>query len=160
MLSKVKTTGLSWLWITILVVLVDRLTKSAALKYLVAYTPLGMTQFFNLTLAFNKGAAFSFLDQNTVWQGWLFGSISLIVSVAILVWLARIPAQKRWLGIALTLVLAGALGNLTDRILYGHVIDFLDFHLGYWHWPAFNVADSAICIGAFMLLFDSFSTKK
>ena len=161
MTKKICSTGLSWLWVAVLVLIVDHITKYLIQKYFVLYSIIPITEFFNFTLAYNKGAAFSFLDQFSGWQTWLLGGISVIVSVGILFWLTRISSKQQWLGIALALVLGGALGNLSDRLLYGHVIDFLDFHLGHWHWPTFNIADSAICVGAFMLFIDGlFFSKK
>jgi len=143
--------GLRWLWVTIIVVILDRLTKSLAQKYLIAYTALPVWSFFNLTLVYNKGAAFSFLSSASGWQAWLFGGIAIAVTVFILQWLYRLSYQERWVSIALTCIAGGALGNLSDRILYGHVIDFIQLHVGELYWPAFNLADSAICLGVVML---------
>jgi signal peptidase II len=108
--------------------------------------------FFNLTLAFNTGAAYSFLHNASGWQNSLLTSLAVIVSACIVYWLSQLSARAYWAVIALTLVLGGALGNAWDRLLYGHVVDFLDFHLGGWHFAIFNIADSAICVGAFMLI--------
>src|SRR6185312_12464222 len=150
-----KTTGLRWLWITLLVILSDRISKYLALYYLPPFAEVPVVKHFNLTLAYNKGAAFSFLDSASGWQTWLFGAIAVIVSIGLLIWLARLSFQQRWLCIALALIVGGALGNLSDRFLYGYVIDFLDFYWNNWHWPAFNIADSAICVGAVMLFLDA-----
>lgn len=150
-----SATGLRWLWVTIVVLLIDRLTKYLALQNLPPYAEVPVFPHFNLTLAYNKGAAFSFLNSASGWQGWLFGAIAFFVCVGIFIWLLRVPSKKRWLCIALALIMGGALGNLSDRLLYGHVIDFLDFYAFNWHWPSFNAADSAICIGAFMLFLDA-----
>jgi len=152
--------GLRWIWIAVIVFIVDQLTKYAALNYLMDYEPLVITRFFNLTLAYNKGAAFSFLNQASGWQLWFFGGLSLVVSIAILIWLKRLAYQQRWLNIALTFIVGGALGNLFDRICYGHVIDFIQLHISHFYWPVFNIADSAICIGAFMLVVDAFLKEK
>lgn len=160
MLKKIFSSGWCWLWVTALVLLLDRTTKCLALKHLTAYQELPVFSFFNFTLAYNKGAAFSFLDKSSGWQSWMFGGISLIASVAILIWMFRLPAKFRWMNVSLALILGGAIGNLWDRFLYGHVIDFLDFHLRLWHWPVFNVADSAICVGAVMLVIDSLFIQK
>ncbi len=127
---------------------------------LTAYVPVSITGFFNVTLAYNKGAAFSFLDTASGWQTWFFGTVAVAVSVAILICLKKLTYQERWQGIALALIMGGALGNLWDRISLGYVIDFLDFHWLGLHWPAFNVADSAICIGAIMLFFDALAIRK
>jgi signal peptidase II len=121
-------------------------------QHLLPFTPLKIFPFFNLTLAYNKGAAFSFLHSASGWQHIFLGSLALIISIVILVWLYKLSARERWIGIALCLILGGALGNAWDRVLYGYVIDFFDFHLGDWHFAIFNVADSAIFIGAVMML--------
>jgi signal peptidase II len=111
--------------------------------------------FFNLTLLHNTGAAFSFLSEAGGWQRWFFALVALIISAVILLWLKRLPRDKVWLAVALALVLGGALGNVWDRITLGYVIDFLDIYYQGWHWPAFNIADSAISVGAAMLIIDS-----
>lgn len=149
-----SSSGLNTLWISALVFLADFLTKFLALNYLTEYRSLPIFPGFNLTLAYNKGAAFSFLSDASGWQSWFFGLLAVFVCSVILVWLKKTPREKRWINIALSLVLGGALGNLFDRMYYGHVIDFLDFYISYLHWPAFNLADSAICVGAIMLLRD------
>ncbi len=155
-----KTTGLRWLWVTLLVILCDRVSKYLALYYLPPYAQVPVFQHFNLTLAYNKGAAFSFLDSANGWQTWLFGAIAILVSIGLLIWLTRLSFRQRWLCIALALIIGGALGNLSDRFLYGYVIDFLDFYWNDWHWPAFNIADSAICVGAMMLFLDAVKGQK
>lgn len=161
MLKQLKiSSGWGWLWITLIVLLLDRFSKELALHFLQAYTPLPVTSFFSFTLAFNKGAAFSFLDSASGWQTWLFGCLAIVVSIAIIIWLKLLSFRQRWMGIALSLVLGGALGNLWDRICLGHVIDFIDFHISPWYFPAFNIADSAICIGALMILCDALFMQK
>jgi signal peptidase II len=116
--------------------------------------------FFSWTLAYNSGAAFSFLADSSGWQRWLFALIAVVVSTVLLVWLKRLGRNDTWLAIALALILGGALGNLYDRIAYGHVIDFILVHWEHRLFPAFNVADSAICVGAVMLALDMFKSKK
>jgi len=142
-----------WLAVAALIVIVDQLSKIAISKLLAAKGFLKITSFFNLVLAYNKGAAFSFLASGGGWQRWFFTGISLAVSLYLLYLLKRHAAQRMFCW-ALTLLLGGAVGNLIDRVWYGHVIDFLDFHIGSWHWPAFNVADSAICLGVFLFILD------
>jgi signal peptidase II len=152
---KVKliwATGWWWLWVAILVWLADRYTKTWAIDHLIAYQPFRILPIFNLTLAFNTGAAFSFLHTASGWQHWLLGGLALIASIVMLVWLYQWSIRAWFPSIALCCILGGALGNLWDRIAYGHVIDFIDFHMGDWHWPIFNLADSSICVGAFMLI--------
>ena len=109
----------------------------------------------------NYGAAFSFLSNaNTTWQVIVLSAIALIVAIVILIWLARLPKNKNLTACALSLILGGALGNVYDRMIHGYVVDFLDFHINNYHWPAFNIADSAICIGAVILILISFKSKK
>lgn len=116
---------------------------------------------FSWTLAYNTGAAFSFLAGQSGWQRWLFALIAIVVSVVLVVWLKRLKPNETWLAIALALVLGGALGNLVDRVLFGHVIDFILVHWqNRWYFPAFNLADSAITVGAIMLVIDMFTSKQ
>ena len=146
-----QKTGLIWLWLALVVLILDMSSKLWVVNHLTFGEPFTITSFFNLTLAFNKGAAFSFLDQQSGWQHAVFGGLAIIVSIYI-VWL--LYESKRSAAIynfALALVLGGALGNLIDRVRYGYVIDFFDFHWHQWHFAIFNVADSAICVGAFLL---------
>jgi signal peptidase II len=150
-IKKILGSGWVWLWIAVVVLAVDRCSKIWAVTHLTYQEPFRVLPFFDLTLAFNTGAAFSFLHSASGWQNWVLGGLALIVSVVVLVWLLRLPARAYWLNTALCLVLGGALGNAWDRLLYQYVIDFLSFHLGNWHFAIFNVADSAICVGAFMI---------
>ena len=108
---------------------------------------------------YNRGAAFNFLSQHGALASWLFAGIAIAVSIVLLFWLYRLPDNKKWLACGLSLILGGAVGNLVDRIVHGYVIDFLDFHLSHWHFAAFNIADSAICVGAAMLFIDVFFHK-
>lgn len=142
-----------WLVIAAVVIALDQTTK-IAVEYAFNYgDSMPITGFFNLILTYNKGAAFSFLSAASGWQGTLFLLIGIAASAFILWLLARHGKQKLF-STALALILGGALGNVIDRVSYGHVIDFLDFHLGGWHWPAFNIADSAIVSGAALLILD------
>ena len=154
-MHKWTQSGVRWLWITAIVMILDRLTKNFAEEYLSAYTPLAIMPGFNLTLSYNKGAAFSFLD-HVSGQTWIFGSIAIIVSIAILIWLIRLPWRHYWTCIALSLIVGGALGNLWDRLAYGHVIDFIQLYVSHFYWPVFNIADSAVCVGAVILFICSF----
>jgi len=157
---KCFSSGLKWLWVTIVVLGLDRMTKVLAEKYLYLHDPYPVMPFFNLTLSYNTGSAFSFLDSASGWQTWMFGSVAILVSIVMLIWLSRISMQQKWLSIAISLVIGGAIGNLWDRISYGHVIDFIDWYVSNLHWPVFNIADSAICIGAFMLFCDALKQKE
>ena len=120
------------------------------------HEPVNLLPGFNLTLAYNTGAAFSILSEAGAWKRWFFIGLSSLVSTVILVWLTRVPRQRRWLACGLALILGGAVGNLYDRITLGYVVDFIDIYYRDWHWPAFNIADSAITVGAVMLLIDGF----
>ena len=146
---------LPWFAAAAAIVLADRLTKLWMLEAFAPGERLPVTGFFNLVLVFNKGAAFSFLAGASGWQTPVFAAISSIASVVIAVLILR-NTGNRMLCAALGLILGGALGNLWDRLLWSHVVDFLDFHAAGWHWPAFNVADSAISVGAVLLILESF----
>jgi len=145
---------LRWLWLTVLVIALDQATKFWASSALDFQQPLAVMPLFNLTLMHNYGAAFSFLAGAGGWQRWLFAVIALVISIAIIVWLRRLKAHQRWEAAALALVLGGALGNLWDRLTLGYVVDFVDVYYGPHHFPAFNVADSAITLGAALLVID------
>ena len=149
---------LGWLWITALVIIVDQVTKHWFVGNLYLYQQIPVIEdLFSWTLAYNRGAAFSFLAAESGWQRWLFALIALVVSGVLLVWLKRLKSNERWTAIALALVLGGALGNLYDRVFLGHVVDFILVHWKtQWYFPAFNVADSAITVGALMLIVDIF----
>jgi signal peptidase II len=151
---------LKWLWITALVVVLDLYTKSLASSMLQMYQPVEMFPGFNFTLMHNKGAAFSFLSSESGWQRWFFSVIAIVVSGVILVWLKNLNRDQVWLAVALSLILGGAVGNVYDRISLGYVVDFLDVYYGSAHWPAFNIADSAICVGAVMFIVDAIRGQK
>ena len=144
-----------WLGIALVVVLLDQVTKIAMSERLLYGQSEPVTTYFNLVMVYNKGAAFSFLSDQPGWQRYFFTGVSVIASVFILWMLKRNPDQRLFCW-ALALILGGAIGNLIDRVAYGHVIDFLDFHVHGWHWPAFNVADSAITVGAILFVLDEF----
>ncbi len=146
-----------WRYLAVVPVIfvVDQATKWAAVKYLARHAEVPLVPFVNLTLVFNTGAAFGFLSSASGWQNLLFIGVAIAACAVILWMLYRYGAEDALFATALVLILGGALGNLCDRFLYGHVIDFVDVYYGSWHWPAFNVADSAITIGAMLLIFDS-----
>lgn len=155
MMSLFKHTGLRWLWLAALVILLDQLSKLAVLQWLpFGYPGQSLMPYINLVHVYNKGAAFSFLADQPGWQRWFFTLFALGVSAVLLVWLRKLPAAARWSPVAYSLIIGGALGNLIDRLAYGHVVDFIDFHVGQWHYPAFNLADSAICVGAVMIVLE------
>jgi signal peptidase II len=144
-----------WLALAGLIVAADQMAKYAVVGYFASHPPIAVTSFFNLLLAYNTGAAFSFLSDAAGWQRGFFIAIALVASGLIVHLLLRHPRQRLFC-FALTLILAGAVGNVIDRIVVGSVIDFLDFHVRGYHWPAFNVADSAISCGALLLVWDAF----
>lgn len=150
---------LSWLGIAAIVLLLDQLTKITITRIFQYGDSLAITPFFNLVLTYNRGAAFSFLADSGGWQRYFFTAIALIVS-GVIVYLLRKNSPQKMFCLALSLILGGAIGNLIDRLAYGHVIDFLDFYLGNSHWPAFNVADSAICVGAVLFVLDELRRVK
>jgi signal peptidase II len=154
-ITKGKT-GLNWFWLSLTVVLLDQITKHFALEYLVYQAPVYLLSFLNFTLERNRGAAFSFLSQSGSLATALFIITAIIISTALVIWLYKLPANRRWLNVSLSLILGGAVGNLIDRISYGYVIDFIHLHINQWSWPIFNVADIAITTGAIMLLIDIF----
>lgn len=152
--SSARGTLTPWLGIAAIVILADQLTKIVITKLFVHGEEMVLTSFFNLVLAYNRGAAFSFLSNQGGWQRYLFTAIG-IAAVGFIIHLLRRHAGQRLFCWALALIMGGAIGNVIDRLLYGHVIDFLDFHLAGWgHFPAFNVADSAITLGAIMFIVD------
>lgn len=159
MCKKIFSTGLRWLWVSVVVVLIDHLSKVWAQNHLVLYAAKPVFPGFNLTLSYNRGSAFSFLNSASGWQVWMFGLIAIIVTTILLIWLRRITAKQIWVSVAITLIIGGALGNLWDRFSYGHVIDFIELYISHFYWPVFNIADSAICVGAFMLFCDALRKK-
>ncbi len=147
--------ALPWFALALAVLVADRATKWLVLQAFDPGERLEVTGFFNLVLVFNKGAAFSFLAGAGGWQTWFFAAVALAATVVISVLLVRQPG-KRLFCTGLALILGGALGNLWDRLTLGGVVDFLDFHAAGWHWPAFNVADCGITVGAAILILESF----
>ncbi|MBT8769003.1 signal peptidase II [Metapseudomonas boanensis] len=153
---------LGWLWLSTLVFVLDQASKWFFETELNLYQQIVVIpDYFSWTLAYNTGAAFSFLADSSGWQRWLFALIALVVSGVLVVWLKRLKPQETWLAVALALVLGGALGNLYDRVVLGHVVDFILVHWqNRWYFPAFNLADSAITVGAVMLALDMFKANK
>lgn len=156
--TAVYQTMVKWLWLSLTILGLDQVTKSIVDRSMRVYQSIELLPFFNLTYLRNKGAAFSFLSDAGGWQRWFFVALSLAASTGIIIWLTRLGRDRQWEAAAWALVLGGAAGNLIDRAVYGYVIDFLDVFYRDWHWPAFNVADSAITIGIGILLLDSFRT--
>jgi signal peptidase II len=147
---------LKWLGLSLFAILLDQGTKLAIAGSMKLYQSIQIMPYFKLTYVHNKGAAFSFLSEAGGWQRWFFAVLALVISIVIAVWLARLKKHETLLAVALSLVLGGAIGNLIDRLAYGYVIDFLDVYYQTWHWPAFNIADSAITLGVILMLAESF----
>jgi signal peptidase II len=149
---------MSWLWygISAVVILLDQWTKRLAEANLNYGEAITVTSWFDLTLAYNRGAAFSFLSEADGWQRWFFTTIAAVVSLVITIWIWRLGSRQRVLALGLALILGGALGNLYDRLMLGHVVDFISWHYQHNYWPAFNIADAAICGGAALLIIDMF----
>lgn len=151
--TRSSTSLAPWLGIAAIVLLLDQITKLTITRMFAYGDSHPVTSFFNLVLVYNKGAAFSFLASESGWQRYFFTGIAAAAAVFI-VYLLKRHAGQRMFCWALALILGGAVGNLIDRLAYGHVIDFLDFYAGRWHWPAFNIADSAIVVGAALFVID------
>jgi len=147
--------AMRWFGLSALVIFLDYVSKIAVLGSFAPGESRALTPFFNLVLVFNKGAAFSFLASAEGWQTLFFAAVAVVASVVVSFLILK-NGNKKLFCSGLALILGGALGNLHDRIAYGHVVDFLDFHAAGWHWPAFNVADSAITVGAAILILESF----
>jgi signal peptidase II len=152
-LKLVKPNALAWLAVSALVIALDQATKSLVRHTLIPYVPHAVIpHVLNWTLAFNRGAAFSFLADSSGWQTWLFGGLAVVVCVGLAVWLARTPRRDWRTALPVALIIGGALGNLIDRLVHGQVTDFIQVYWHAWSWPAFNIADSAISVGAVMLI--------
>jgi signal peptidase II len=154
-----NNTGLRWLWLTLIFLIIDQITKHWVANTFDYRETLAVLPFFNITYVHNPGAAFSFLADQGGWQRWFFTAIAAIASIVFIIWMAKTPKKQRLLSIALAFILSGAMGNLIDRVLFGYVIDFLDFHWHGSHFAAFNVADSVIFIGAALMIIESFTQQ-
>ncbi len=143
-----------WLLMSTVIIALDWWTKGMATESLTLYRPVEINSWLNMTLAHNYGAAFSFLSDAGGWQRWFFSVLASVVTVVLIVWLLRLPKDEQVTGAALGLIIGGAVGNLIDRIKLGYVVDFIDVYYKTSHWPAFNLADSAITGGVILLLID------
>lgn len=141
-----------WLWLSVAIIVIDQISKYLLNRHLIFNQPVKLLPFFNLTLRYNAGTAFGFFGRAGGWQVYIFSAISLIVAIIFIIWLFRIPRRDWLMGLAISLIIGGAIGNVIDRIRLSYVIDFFDFHIGSWHFATFNVADSAISIGAVLLI--------
>ncbi|MEM7402271.1 MAG: signal peptidase II [Pseudomonadota bacterium] len=166
---------LKWLWLTAIVVILDQVSKQVAVNMLAMHDPQAFLPFFNFTLTYNKGAAFSFLSTAGGWQRWFFTILAIAVSIFIFFWLKKLTNKEKLLACSLALILGGAIGNVIDRSLYGYVIDFIDWfypstegclpfffsiHSITCHWPTFNLADSAIFLGATLMIIQALFAKE
>jgi signal peptidase II len=150
-----KSSGLPWLALSLLVVGLDQWTKALAGAQLDYGRPVEILPILNFTLQYNTGAAFSFLSDQGGWQRWFFSAVAGVVSVVLLVWLARLERSQWLLALSLALILGGAVGNLVDRLVLGYVVDFISVHYAGSYFPAFNLADSGISVGAALMILDS-----
>ncbi|WP_405222606.1 signal peptidase II [Lentisalinibacter sediminis] len=149
-------TAVYWLWLSLAVLAADQATKWVVTRQFELFESVAVNPYLDLTLLHNTGAAFSFLADAGGWQRWLFIGLGIVVSIVILFWLRRLPARgQSWLAVGLSLVMGGALGNVIDRVHYGYVIDFIHVHYEDAYFPAFNLADSAITVGAACLIIDA-----
>jgi signal peptidase II len=155
-----RLANLYWLWLAVLIVILDIISKQYAVRYLILYQPLPLLPHINLLLAHNSGAAFSFLGKMGGWQRWLFVGVALIMCNILMNWLLHLPKRNHLLAAALALILGGAIGNLWDRLQDGYVIDFIDFYFKTWHFATFNIADVAITAGAILLIISSLLKHK
>lgn len=151
---------LAWLWISAVVLVLDQVSKWLAVANLRVYEEHPVFPSFNISLVYNNGAAWSLLSDASGWQRWLFALIAATMSVVIVVWMRRLPADDRHTAIALALILGGAVGNLVDRVRLGRVIDFIHLYYDRFHWPVFNVADIAITLGAILLALTTVFARK
>lgn len=160
-MAVLRKTAYPWLSLSVVVLVIDQLTKAWVVNNMDYGEIKPLLSVLNITLVHNLGAAFSFLADAGGWQRWFFAGVAAIVSLILFAWITRTPREGHHLqACALALILGGALGNLWDRLDYGYVIDFIDFHIEGWHWPAFNVADTAITVGAILLLFQLLFEKE
>ncbi len=160
MLNQMSRQAWFWYVVALVVMVLDQASKMWASHHLTYGEPVEFTTFFNFTLLHNHGAAFSFLAEQGGWQRWFFAVLAIAVSVVLIAWIARAAASNKRETFALAFILGGAIGNLYDRIALGHVVDFIVVHYQHYFWPAFNVADSAITLGAFVLIADMFIKKE
>ncbi len=145
---------LRWLWLSLIVIVLDQISKQWFESNFMVYEVVNVLPLFNLTLTYNEGAAFSFLSDQSGWQRWFLAGVATVVTTVLIMWLRGLRQHEKLTAISLGLIIGGAVGNLIDRILLGHVIDFLDFYIGQHHWPAFNIADSAIFVGVAVMIYD------
>ncbi len=157
---RFRDRGLIWLWLSAVVFIVDQLTKYVATEALTLYVPQKVNRFLNWTLLHNEGIAFSLLANQPGWQRWFILIMASVIVIWLLIWLFNSPRRYRLHNISLALVIGGAFGNIYDRAVLGYVVDFIQLHYNDYYWPAFNVADSAITVGAVLLIIDTLFRKQ
>ena len=150
---------LKYLWLSAVVIVLDQASKWFMTSILSLHESIAVMPFFNFTLAHNYGAAFSFLAGAGGWQRWFFIILTTVISIALVIWLKKLSSHAKLEAVSISLILGGAIGNVIDRINFGYVVDFLDFYYGSAHFATFNIADSAIVVGAGLLILDSFISK-
>lgn len=151
---------LKWLWLSGLALILDQASKIGISSSMQLYESIALIPSLSLTYVHNTGASFSFLSEAGGWQRWLFAALAAIVSTTLSIWLARLQKHETLLAVAIALILGGAVGNLIDRLIYGYVIDFVDFYVGTWHFAIFNIADAAISVGVGLMLLESLGVGK
>lgn len=160
-MNNSEPNSLRWIWLSILIVALDQLTKFLIEPWLTGQPPFEVIPgFARLVLVYNTGAAFSLLSSASGWQRWLFTGLAVVISALIVYWLKKTPRGQWTTALPLAMILGGAVGNLIDRLRFGHVIDFVDLYYGDWHWPAFNVADASISVGAAVFILAGLFQKK
>ena len=160
-MAQTKPNGLPFLWISLLVIILDQVTKYLCVNFIEYGTAgINVLPFFNLVHVYNFGAAFSFLADKSGWQRWFFAGIAIGISVILAVMMYRSKATQKLNNIAYALIIGGALGNLFDRLWHGFVVDMIDFYVGDWHFATFNLADTAICVGAALIVLEGFLPSK
>ncbi|MBS0855289.1 MULTISPECIES: signal peptidase II [unclassified Tatumella] len=156
MSKSLSSTGLRWIWVTVLVMVVDFVSKQWVMADMQLHESRALMPSLNLFYARNYGAAFSFLADKGGWQRWFFAGIAVAIVIALLVMMFRNRASQKMTNIAYAMIIGGAAGNLLDRMWHGFVVDFIDFYVGDWHFATFNLADCAICIGAALVILEGF----
>ena len=158
--SDQRTHPAAWLWLSLVVIVLDQSTKFLVTRFFELYERVEVLPVLDFTLLHNTGAAFSLLAGASGWQRWFFIALACVVSVLLVAWIWRTPRGDKLLPLALSLILGGAVGNVIDRVVHGYVVDFIHAHWGAAYFPAFNIADSAITIGAVLLILDAFREKR
>lgn len=151
-MKAITRSGLPWLWLSAIIIVIDQLIKLWIVHNFQYQQPVAIFPFLNFNLAYNPGAAFSFLGDAGGWQVYFFASLSFIIAVGFIIWLARSPRSLLLRCLGISLIVGGALGNFIDRVRLTYVIDYVDFHVKGWHYATFNFADAAVCVGAFLLI--------